>query len=52
MVTGYRLTEEEFLLLAYKYRLAAVPVWLTCDPETIDPEKPLRTLGRRISCIR
>ena len=52
MVTGYRLTEEEFLLLAYKYRLAAVPVWLTCDPETIDPEKPLRTLGRKSMLLR
>ena len=52
MVTGYRLTEEEFLLLAYKYRLAAVPVWMTCDPETIDPEKPLRTLGRKSMLLR
>lgn len=52
MVTGYRLTEEEFLLLAYKYRLAAVPAWLACDPETIDPEKPLRTLGRKSMLLR
>ena len=52
MVTGYRLTEEEFLLLAYKYRLTAVPVWLTSDPEAIDPEKPLRTLGRKSMLLR
>lgn len=52
MVTGYRLTEEEFILLSYKYRLAAVPAWLACDPETIDPEKPLRTLERKSMLLR
>ena len=47
MVTGYRFTEDEFVVLAYFYQCMTVPAWFLCEPEQIAPEKALRTLERK-----
>ena len=47
MVTGYRMTEDEFVLLACFYELAAIPAWIVREPKELDLERVLGTLERR-----